>query len=418
MLTRSKRAQLVTAISSTPTTMSQKSKASKHDNKECVQHGTLLVELIAAFKDDGVVKALREATKDRWLYEQVITINTKLAQLQAENTLLRHELDATKKNVTELQGHADMLEQQGRKDSVRIFGIPENVSTPDGERDAESLAYNLFAFKMDIDISRDELEVTHRIGLPPTPQKVQAAEARGVPLKPRPILVKFIDRKAKAKVMARGTRAALKGTGIFVTDDLTQRRAYLSYLGRLCKREKLGVADTWVSNSKVFIKTEGEGLVREVKSEQDLPKIPPELLQKPGAQRGAGGGRAQGGGAQPVVEPVPPTAGGASPGTATSPAAPYTLAPSSPHSTPDTAATTSPQAASPSPTVSSPATTPPPPQPASPHMPPKPTGALAQLYAATDTGELLPATKKLLADVAAKADAAQDAATNGQSEPG
>ena len=280
---------------------------SKHDSSSCVQQSSLLIELIAAFQDNAVIKSLREATKDKWLYEQVIGLNTKMAQVQAENVLLRHELDALKKTVSAQQIHADSLEQQSRKDSVRLFGIAEDAVTHDQERDAESLAYEVFTQIMGADITRDEMEVTHRVGPPPTAERKQAAAARGKPLAPRPILVKFLDRKSKAKVMAKGARSSLKNTGFFLSDDLTKQRSHLAFLARLCKREHLGIADTWITNSKVFVKTEAEGLVREVTCESDLPKIPPALLQR----KPPGCGPPTGAGAQPAPVPVPPGAGGA-----------------------------------------------------------------------------------------------------------
>ena len=97
-------------------------------------------------------------------------------------------------------------------------------------------------------------------------------------MKPRPLLIKFVDRWAKGEVMAKEARAKLKGTGLFMVDDLTRRRAHLLYLARLCKRNIL-ISDTWVSNSKVWRK-DLDGTIKEVQTESDLPAIPPELLQR------------------------------------------------------------------------------------------------------------------------------------------
>ena len=92
--------------------------------------------------------------------------------------------------------------------------------------------------------------------------------------------------------MKKEARAKLAGSGFFISDDLTRRRAHLAFLARLCKRNGL-ISDTWVHNSKVWRK-DSQGVIKEVVTERDLPVIPPELLppakQRVGAAAGANAG--------------------------------------------------------------------------------------------------------------------------------
>ena len=240
----------------------------------------LRLEVVDALKDDAYLKLLKEAVKDTWVHTQITSMVQTMDALKAENVLLKARLDAVEKNVEENRQGVDKVEQQGRKDSLRLFGVPEGHVLQSGETDAESLAHDVFTNVMGVAIDREEIEVAHHVGRAPTQQQLVTARLAGRPVKPRPILVKFKDRKAKAKVMCKEAKKELKGTSFYVVDDLTAPRARLSFLGRVCKREGIGgIKSTFVANSKVFVQN-AEGLVTEVKSERDLPRIPPELLQR------------------------------------------------------------------------------------------------------------------------------------------
>ena len=241
---------------------------------------SLRLELVEALRDDGYLKLLKDAVKDEWLHQQIVAMKQDLDAVKAENVLLKARLSAVEKKSEDNRLDVDKVEQQGRKDSLRLFGVPEGHTTATGETDAESLAYEVFTTVMGVPIQREEIEVSHHIGRPPTQQQIVEARVAGRTVKPRAIIVKFRDRKSKAKVMDRDAKKKLKDTQYFIVDDLTQARARLAFLARVCKRDGLGgVKSTFVANSKVFIQ-DAEGVIKEIKSERDLPPMPPELLQR------------------------------------------------------------------------------------------------------------------------------------------
>ena len=107
------------------------------------------------------------------------------------------EKDATisvlAKKVSDLEIHQDDLEQQGRKDSIRVFGIPEDTS---GNTDFKILS--LFNKNMSLEppIVLEDVSVSHRVGRPPAAPNPDNDWAESPP-KPRPIIVKFASRRMK-----------------------------------------------------------------------------------------------------------------------------------------------------------------------------------------------------------------------------
>ena len=92
---------------------------------------------------------------------------------------------------------------------------------------------------------------------------------------PRAILVKFVSRRSKARVMEvkkRLKNIAKEGTEfpspVFISDDLTKRRSRLAWEARKLKREK-AISDTWVYDTRVLVKN-NHGVIRQINSDDDL----------------------------------------------------------------------------------------------------------------------------------------------------
>ena len=89
----------------------------------------------------------------------------------------------------------------------------------------------------------------------------------------RPILVKFLSRRVKTRVMALESRKNLKtlkskSGAIFLSDDLTKRRAKIAFVARNMKRQGI-IKDTWVHDCKVLIK-DNYNRIHAINSERDL----------------------------------------------------------------------------------------------------------------------------------------------------
>ncbi|KAK9679636.1 hypothetical protein QE152_g39834 [Popillia japonica] len=119
----------------------------------------------------------------------------KIASLEKENTLLHDKVDR--------------LEQYTRRNSVRIYGVPEE---PD--EDIASVVTNLLSERLNCPSTVTLIDRCHRI-----PSKNTHSTANN---KAKPIILKFISYRAKECVVKN--RKLLKGTGITITDDLTRKR--------------------------------------------------------------------------------------------------------------------------------------------------------------------------------------------------
>ena len=98
-------------------------------------------------------------------------------------------------------------------------------------------------------------------------------------VKPRPIIVKLASRRTKTRLMKscknlkenpvicnNGTNAK-----VYISDDLTKRRANIAFKARQLKRDKL-ISDTWTHDSNILVK-DNYGRIKQVNTQQDISKF-------------------------------------------------------------------------------------------------------------------------------------------------
>ena len=148
----------------------------------------------------------------------------------------------------------DDQEQYTRRASIRIFGVPESTS---GSSDDKVLQLCNTHMKLNPPLQLEEIEVSHRAGRSPQQTGgVPAAAAEAGPdihaqpdassdPAPRAILVKFVSRRTKARVMSAKSKLRSMASDltdfpypVWVSDDLTPRRAKLAYEARKLKKQK------------------------------------------------------------------------------------------------------------------------------------------------------------------------------------
>jgi hypothetical protein len=124
----------------------------------------------------------------------------------------------------------DRLQQYSRRESVRVWGVPQ--ADDETKEAVEEKVLKVFK-DAGADIKREDIAVAHRAGKKP---------ARGS----RPILVKFVSRRTRNLVMAE--KKNLKGKAnyerVFINDDLTPLRArLLGYVKKIPAVEKAYTVD-------------------------------------------------------------------------------------------------------------------------------------------------------------------------------
>ena len=241
----------------------------------------------------------------RWLWDKLWPpLEEAIKQANDINSALRKQIadrdttiESLTQQVSDLTIRYDDLEQQGRKGSIRVFGLPEDDS---GTLETKLLTLLNDNMELDPPINREEIEVAHRLGKPPHKPRQQqsddhstarddaatdalvtdaASTPPATPPMPRQVIVKLMNRRIKSRIMEG--RSKLKNepyqrqdgttSAVYIADDLTKRRANLAFQARKMKNEK-HIQDTWVTNCKVLVK-DNYGRISQITVLEDLQKF-------------------------------------------------------------------------------------------------------------------------------------------------
>ena len=146
------------------------------------------------------------------------------------------EISELRTRLSSLEEKCDDLEQYSRRNIVRIRGIAER---PDEVTD--EIVKELAARKLDVHIADTELVRSHRVG-----RKTDDRTA------PRDIIVSFTTHNVKRAIMRNGRK--LKGTRVFINEDLTKTRGKIAWEARNLRRDGK-LTETWTRDGTVFVKT-------------------------------------------------------------------------------------------------------------------------------------------------------------------
>ena len=214
----------------------------------------------------------RNALKDEEIRSQLGGIMAE--QLKNEIVLLRKEVKEKDKQIVNLnsridslESENDALEQYTRRNSLRLFGLPEQQ----GE-DSVEVALNLMnqTLKVEPPIVMEDLDRVHRVGKKKAPD-ASSPEQPDSPPKPRPIIVKFATYRARHRVITK--KKALESTKMYINEDLTRARATMLYKARQLKRKEL-ITAAWTHDGALVIKDKHD----KIKSAHSLHQID-ELLK-------------------------------------------------------------------------------------------------------------------------------------------
>ena len=121
-----------------------------------------------------------------------------IKELKGEMTYLRGKID----NITV---ETDGQKQYSRRNCLLIHGIPENRN-----EDANTLVLEVIYTKMEIKITQNDIDRTHRIGTSKTSGK------------PRPLIIKFVQYSDRKKVFS--SKTLLQDSGVSIMENLTAFR--------------------------------------------------------------------------------------------------------------------------------------------------------------------------------------------------
>lgn len=189
-------------------------------------------------EDDVIRIALKtkELMKDE--IESLVDLKVKAATASYTSDIqkLLKDNQQLKEEMASLRATVDDLEQYSRRNCLRISGVPE----ADGEN-TDTIVLNT-ANKLNVNISPADIDRSHRIGRP-------------APGKPREIIVKFSGYHARRGFMLN--RKELKGSNIYINEDLTKGRKSMAYMCRQLVKDKR-LHQTWTYDGNIFVKDKSD----------------------------------------------------------------------------------------------------------------------------------------------------------------
>ena len=207
------------------------------------KYGDYLKNLMAEVVEDKIGPRLD------YCEGQIHDIMIKLDAIETKQTT--HDEIAYK--VSRIKTELDDLEQYGRRNNLRINGIPEKA-----DENTTELVKTLANDKLGVSLDDRDFDRSHRVGKPGA--------------RPRPILVKFTNYTARNLVIKQ--RRKLKGSRISINEDLTKKNQDL--LKKTA--QQTGVVSAWSSDGRNFagVLTSTPGKLAKVQihstaSWQDLP---------------------------------------------------------------------------------------------------------------------------------------------------
>ena len=151
------------------------------------------------------------------------------------NGLQKHVNDMSA-TIESLKSWLDRQEQYSRRNCLLIHGLPESKN-----ENTDELVIDAIKEKMGEEIEKNEIDRSHRIGVPKNNGKN------------RPIIIKFVRYNTRCKIFKN--RKKLKGKSISVTQSLTKKR--MEALKKA--REDHGFKNVWSSEEKILYKDLSEG---------------------------------------------------------------------------------------------------------------------------------------------------------------
>ena len=171
--------------------------------------------------------------------------------LSAHIEKLEKEIETKTSTISKLQrsledtdqafyGRTNELEQNGRRNSTRIWGIPEEIKQGEKYEAAEAtvtLVTKALNEKMGLNLQHRDIDIAHRLG-PKTRNQADKC-----------IIARFTSRMNKIKCM-KDRKKKLEETGIRIQEDLTKLN--LAVLKATWKNDE--VEKSWTTDGIIFVK--------------------------------------------------------------------------------------------------------------------------------------------------------------------
>ena len=189
------------------------------------------------FEKDKENDSLKETIKK--LESEIENRKTEIEEQKAENSKLQTQIE---KNAEIASGKINDLEQYGRRNNLKISGLPESEGDETAEMTTETVINKLNGVIGSLNLKREDIDIAHRLG----PKRKRRWGQETAP--PRRVIIKFNSRIKRDSILRN--RKLFKGTDMFVNEDLTQ----INQNVLACVRKKMPdeVKQSWSINGRIF----------------------------------------------------------------------------------------------------------------------------------------------------------------------
>ena len=147
---------------------------------------------------------------------------------------LKEEVTYLRGKVDDITAETDRQEQYSRRNCLLIHGLPESKN-----ENTDLLAMEVIETKMDIKITDNDIDRTHRIGKP---------KSNG---KSKPVIIKFVRYNDRKKIFS--SKKLLKDSRLSITENLTA-----FHMKKLTSaREIFGFRNVWTVDGMIYYSENG-----------------------------------------------------------------------------------------------------------------------------------------------------------------
>ena len=157
-------------------------------------------------------------------------LKDEIQYLRDENASLQSDNESLRERISKVESDNESLEQYTRRNSVRISGIPEELS-----ENTDDIVLKL-ADKLDVPMTSADIDRSHRVGKPDNQGRTAATSKT----RHRDIIVKFATYNARHRLYSM--RKELRTTDmnrVFINEDLTRYRSKLLFDARSLVRSTM-----------------------------------------------------------------------------------------------------------------------------------------------------------------------------------
>ena len=196
---------------------------------------------------------------------ELLELKNDLAKKNSKVKTLEEKVLEQKQSISKLESSVNNMEQYSRRSCIRIFGLEEKR----GEN-TDTLVSEVIRTKLGVSLDpMKDIDRSHRTGSVPEPSASSDQSSVKKP-RPRPIIVKLNTYRKRREIITN--RRKLKGSGIVIAEDLTQKNQKLFAQTRAAQKIK----SAWTSDGRIIAlisASNGKTMTKLITTEEDLEKF-------------------------------------------------------------------------------------------------------------------------------------------------